>query len=150
MRQCVGVPDLPVLDQLNLVVRDMNAMVAFYRLLGVEIADTDADWQQHHRSAPMRQGVELELDSQSFAQQWNPGRLPGSAPAVIGFRVVERSTVDDIFERLVSAGYTAQHEPHDAFWGARYAIVSDPDGNAVGIMSASDPNRRSRPTPPAS
>jgi uncharacterized glyoxalase superfamily protein PhnB len=36
-----------------------------------------------------------------------------------------------------------QQPPYDAFWGARYAVVSDPDGNAVGIMSPIDPDRRS-------
>jgi predicted enzyme related to lactoylglutathione lyase len=25
--------------------------------------------------------------------------------------------------------------PYDAFWGSRYAIVEDPDGNPVGLMS---------------
>ena len=46
-----------------------------------------------------------------------------------------------------------QQEPYDAFWGARYAVVSDPDGNGVGIMSPIDPaqrrdepRERSRPT----
>jgi hypothetical protein len=38
---------------------------------------------------------------------------------------------------------TALHEPYDAFWGARYAIVEDAGGNAVGIMSPVDPARRS-------
>ena len=40
---------------------------------------------------------------------------------------------------------TSQQEPYDAFWGARYAIVEDPDGNAVGLMSPIDPDRQ-RPT----
>ena len=69
---------------------------------------------------------------------------------MIGFRVAARSTVDETFEQLKSAGYEVQKEPYDAFWGARYAVVADPDGNAVGIMSAVDPSRRSRPTPPSS
>jgi uncharacterized glyoxalase superfamily protein PhnB len=144
------VADLPLLDQVNLVVRDMHAMVAFYRLLGVDIADTDAEWQEHHRSASMDPGVDFDLDSQRFAQQWDAGWPVGSTGAVVGFRVVERSTVDEIFDRLTAAGYAAQQEPYDAFWGARYAVVADPDGNAVGIMSASDPARRSGATPPAS
>jgi hypothetical protein len=35
--------------------------------------------------------------------------------------------------------------PYDAFWGARYAIVADPDGNEVGLMSPRDDDRRSFP-----
>ena len=38
----------PVLNQLDLVVRDMDRTLAFYRLLGVEIPD-EAVWR---RSAP--------------------------------------------------------------------------------------------------
>jgi uncharacterized glyoxalase superfamily protein PhnB len=92
---------------------------------------------------------QVNLDSQAFARQWNQG-WPGSANGtVLGFRVVERATVDQLCDRLASAGYLVQQSPYDAFWGAHYAIVADPDGNSVGIMSASDPSRRSRPTPPA-
>ncbi|HYK71080.1 MAG TPA: VOC family protein, partial [Streptosporangiaceae bacterium] len=70
---------------------------------------------------------------------WNGGR------AVIGFRVSSRERVDELYSQLTADGYAGQQPPYDAFWGARYAIVEDPDGNAVGIMSPSDPDRRSRP-----
>ena len=40
---------------------------------------------------------------------------------------------------------TPHLEPIDAFWGARYAVVNDPDGNHVGIMSPSDEEHRSVP-----
>ena len=43
----------------------------------------------------------------------------------------------------------SQQPPFDAFWGARYAIVEDPDGNSVGLMSPVDPTRRSPMPPPA-
>ena len=50
-----------------------------------------------------------------------------------------------IYADLVAAGYRRQQPPYDAFWGARYAVIEDPDGNAVGIMSPVDPDRRSQP-----
>jgi uncharacterized glyoxalase superfamily protein PhnB len=56
--------------------------------------------------------------------------------------VVERETVDAIYSDLTGAGYAGQQPPYDAFWGARYAVVADPDGMSVGIMSAIDPARR--------
>ena len=62
---------------------------------------------------------------------------------MIGFRVERRETVDAIYADLVAHGAVGQQPPWDAFWGARYAVVEDPDGNAVGIMSAMDPARRS-------
>ncbi len=42
-----------------------------------------------------------------------------------------------------------QQDPYDAFWGARYAVVSDPDGNGVGIMSPPDPAMRTAPPEPS-
>ena len=142
-------PDRPVLDKVNVIVRDMPAMLAFYRLLGLDIPDFDPTWDEHHRSASAGEGLDLDLDSQRFARQWNRGWPPGTTGPMVGFRVAARSTVDETFERLRSAGYEVQQEPYDAFWGARYAVLADPDGNAVGIMSAVDPSRRSRPTPPS-
>jgi catechol 2,3-dioxygenase-like lactoylglutathione lyase family enzyme len=141
--------DRPVLDQVNLVVRDMDAMVAFYRQLGVEVEQPPAAWEKHHRSARMPEGIDLDLDSSVFASQWNRGWPPGGSGPVLGFRVSQRETVDALYARLTGAGYEGQQAPYDAFWGARYALVADPDGNTVGIMSESDPARRSQPTPPS-
>ena len=144
------VDDQPTFDQINLVVRNMPAMLEFYRALGLDIADVDSGWEQHHRTATADDGFDIDFDSQPFAQQWNGGWPDGATGAVIGFRVIERDTVDDLYRQLTSAGYVGQQEPYEAFWGARYAIVADPDGNSVGIMSTADPSRRSRPTPPDS
>src|SRR5262245_18193383 len=141
--------DLPTLDQINVVVRDMPAMLEFYRVLGLDIDDFDPGWEEHHRKAVTGDGFDIDFDRQAFAQQGNHGWPAGPNGTVIGFRVVERSTVDELFGRLVSAGYKVQQEPYDAFWGARYAIVAVPDGNSVGIMSESDASQRSRPTPPS-
>ena len=49
---------------------------------------------------------------------------------------------------LTGAGYAGQQPPYDAFWGARYAVVEDPDGNPVGLMSPLDPAYRSAPPEP--
>ena len=140
----------PVFNQVNLVVKDMDATVAFYRRLGLDIPDTDPGWQAHHRTAAMPGGLELDFDSEAFAQQWNAGwrSRPDGAMGVLGFRLPSREAVDDLYAELTDAGYRSQQAPYDAFWGARYAIVEDPDGNAVALMSPADPARRSTPTPP--
>ncbi len=46
---------------------------------------------------------------------------------------------------MTSAGYTGHLAPFDAFWGARYAVIDDPDGNHVGIMSPMDQKYASAP-----
>jgi uncharacterized glyoxalase superfamily protein PhnB len=130
-------------DQLNLVVTDMDASVAFYRRLGLTIPDTDSQWQNHHRTATVPNGIDLDLDSSEFAQYWNQGWQRGMG--VLGFEVDSRERVDETYRDLVEAGYRGQQPPYDAFWGARYAVIEDPDGNAVGIMSPVNPDERSQP-----
>lgn len=140
--------DRPVFSQLNLIVRDMEASVTFYRRLGLTIPDTEPKWQAHHRSATTPDGLDLDLDSEAFARVWDrgwPGSGSGSgrgSTGVVGFRLATRDAVDRVYADLTGAGYAGQQEPWDAFWGARYAVVEDPDGNAVGLMSPIDPARR--------
>ena len=132
-------------NQLNLVVRDIEASVAFYRRLGLEF---DARGPEEHRSATNAGALDFDLDGRGFARVWNSGAADASA-VVIGFGVASREEVDRLYEELTAAGYRGQQRPYDAFWGARYAIVEDPDGNPVGLVSPSDPERRSWPPGPA-
>ncbi len=132
------------LDQINLVVSDVDATRAFYAHLGVAFDDpADAFWAEHHISA-VDVPLDLDLDSTAFASKWNAG-WPGGSGAVLGFKVNRRDEVDSLVETLAAQGVPVQQPPYDAFWGARYAVVSDPDGNSVGIMSPVDPDRRSPP-----
>ncbi len=106
--------DRPVLDQINLVVRDMNAALEFYRRLGVDIPDRDPAWDADHRSAVTPGGIDFDLDSTEFAAKWNQG---GGAPgAVLGFKVATREAVDRCYEDLTGAGHNGQQVPYDAFW----------------------------------
>ncbi len=140
--------DGPRLDQINLVVRDMAAMADFYRQLGVQIKDPAPPWDRHHRAASVDDGLALDLDSREFAAVWNAGWPEGAAGIVIGFRLPSREAVDQTHEELTGAGYISQQPPYDAFWGARYAVVEDPDSNSVGLMSPIDPARRTAPPAP--
>jgi len=144
----------PTLNQINLVCGDLSASIAFYRRLGVEIADA-AVWRTatgaHHANATSGsedQAIHFDLDSTAFAQIWNSGwkgrtYLPGRV--VVGFRLPARTDVDDVFRDMIGAGYRGLQEPHGAFWGARYAIIEDPDGIAVGLMSPISPEKNSPP-----
>jgi uncharacterized glyoxalase superfamily protein PhnB len=138
----------PVLEQVNVVVGDMAAAVAFYRLLGLEVQEPEAPWDRHHRAVSVGEARHFDLDSSDFASHWNAGWARGDTGAVIGFRVSSRDAVDELYERLTAAGHPGQQPPYDAFWGARYAVVQDPAGNAVGIMSPSDEAHRSEPPAP--
>jgi predicted enzyme related to lactoylglutathione lyase len=138
----------PVLDQLNIVVRDMAAAVEFYRHLGLTIDDVTgewAHWADHHRTARTSGGLDFDLDSVQSAKGWNQAQTDDRTGPIIGFRLPTREAVDERYAAVTGAGYQGLQPPFDAFWGARYAIVEDPEGNPVGLMSPVDPARRTPP-----
>ena len=105
------------LEQINIVVRDMQRSLAFYRLLGVSIEGMRgaewAEWARHHVNGTTSNGVRVEFDSVAFAKQWNPGldepRL-GSAVIPI-FHVSSREEVDRVHARVTAAGHRATGRP---------------------------------------
>jgi uncharacterized glyoxalase superfamily protein PhnB len=82
-------------------------------------------------------GSALELDSVPMTRSYDPnwGEPAAGGRSVIMFGLPTREAVDQLYADLTGAGHTGHLEPFDAFWGARYAIVDDPDGNHVGLMS---------------
>lgn len=139
------------LDQVNLVVSDVQASSAFYARLGLDFSDGgDPAWAAHHVSVLHGDStpLDVDLDSETFARRWDQGWSGGSG-AILGFKVDTRDEVDALVAALAADGVPVQQEPYDAFWGARYAVVSDPDGNGVGIMSPVDPAQRRNEPPPS-
>lgn len=140
----------PELHMLNLVVGDTAASVDFYRRLGVELPSGEEPSDVH---VAMRTpgGFSLELDTAESVRLWHAGwrAEPASTRMVIGFALPSRAAVDDRYAELTAAGYAGRQPPFDAFWGARYAIVADPDGNDVGLMSPMDQARGTWPPEPS-
>ena len=132
------------LDQINLVVGDMAATAAFYRLLGVELPEDAAV----HAEAKF-ESLSFELDDPDSARWWHAGWRATPGPRVVlTFRTSSRDEVDEVYAALTTAGHPAVQPPFDAFFGSRYAIVSDPDGNDVALMSAPEEAYRLRTWPP--
>lgn len=138
-------------NQLNLVVRDMKASADFYRRLGCDVPEVEPDMKEppfHLACGVKNEEFDFDLDAENFAQVWNAawkGREDLRGKIVLGFHVETRERVDELSGNLASAGYRVLQPAHDAFWGARYAIVEDPDGVAVGIMSPTDDTKRHWP-----
>ena len=140
----------PRLDQINLVSQDVPATVEFYRLLGVDVPDVPDEWNAHHRSSASSDGasgpegaLDFDIDSVAFAAHWGAAGM-GTGP-VLGFRVAAREAVDELYERLTAAGHAGVRAPYDAFFGVRFAVVLDPGGTSVGLMSESSGEHRSAP-----
>jgi uncharacterized glyoxalase superfamily protein PhnB len=127
------VADQPVLSQLNVIVRDMDATLAFYRGLGFVI---DAEPGASHVELPLANGLVVEFDDAGSVAMWDSG-WPGSTGGsiVLGVALLSRAAVDAAYAEITAAGQAGRQPPFDAFWGSRYAIVEDPDGNPVGLMS---------------
>jgi uncharacterized glyoxalase superfamily protein PhnB len=133
----------PNLNQLNIVARDFDRTLAFYRRLGVDIEESGGGDGIRHVAVTLGNGLLLEFDNVELARMYNAARRQGAGSGVvIGFSVATREAVDERYADLVAAGYEGRQPPWDAFWGARFAIVADPEGNDVGIMSPIEQARK--------
>jgi uncharacterized glyoxalase superfamily protein PhnB len=136
------------LNQVNIIAKDFEATLKFYRLVGLEIPEPMAQPPGAlHATAKADGGSVLELDNEHLGRMYNAGvrsKAGGHAP-IIGIAVESREQVDATYARLVAAGHQGRQPPYDAFWGSRYAVVADPEGNDVGLMSPPDEKHRSWP-----
>ena len=138
----------PKFNLIDLVARDYDATVAFYRRLGVEVDDGPRGEIRH---AHLEFGeTTIHIDNEPLAALYNSSwRAPPQSRVVVGFRVASRDEVDERYAEMTGVGYAGAQRPYDTFWGARYAILVDPDGNHVGLMSPSEDARKCWPPKPA-
>lgn len=138
----------PALNQLNIVAGDFDATIEFYRRLGLDVAEVPRSPDGiRHAKTHLPNGFLLEFDNPVLARLYNAAwrRPEGSGRFVIGFTLPTREAVDRCYAELLAAGYAGRQPPYDAFRRQRYAIVADPDGNDVGLMSPPDEARRMWP-----
>jgi uncharacterized glyoxalase superfamily protein PhnB len=123
------------LNLIGLVVEDMARSLAFYRLLGLDLPP-EADGQPHAETT-LAGGLRLAWDTvetvQSFDPDWKPPT--GGHRIALAFRFDGPAEVDAAYDELVAQGHHGHKAPWDAPWGQRYAIVDDPDGNAVDLFA---------------
>jgi catechol 2,3-dioxygenase-like lactoylglutathione lyase family enzyme len=126
------------LSLIELVVADMAATLAFYRRVGLDIPP-DAD-QQPHVDIELKGGLRLAFDTEDTIRSFDPewSRPPaGGHRVAIAFACDSPAEVDAAYADLAGAGYHGHLAPWDAFWGMRYAVVHDPDGNPVDLFALS-------------
>jgi uncharacterized glyoxalase superfamily protein PhnB len=123
---------MPQLDAIGIVSSHLERTRAFYRLLGVEIAEGD-----DHVEATLPNGLRLMVDAEEVMRSFRPDwkRETGNQLA-LAFACASPAEVDETYARVVEAGFTGEKEPFDAFWGHRYATVLDPDGVPVDLFAA--------------
>ena len=99
----------PRFEQVNLVVADMDASIAFYRLLGLDIPDGSIwrDGAGAHCRARLSNNFDLEFDSPALARAYNKGwdeANAGSGRVALMFRMPSLASVDEMFATLTEAG----------------------------------------------
>lgn len=123
------------LDLVGIVVADMGKALAFYRRLGVDVPAT-ADGEPHVEVG-LPGGLRLAFDTEdtirSFLPEWRPPT--GGGRTSLAFVVPQPADVDALYAELTAAGHHGELAPFDAFWGQRYAVLHDPDGNAVDLFA---------------
>ena len=125
----------PTFNAIGITVTDMARSLAFYRHLGLEFAP--ADDAEGHVEYEHPGGVRIMFDTvsviHSFDPDWQP---PLGGPAMsLAFECSDAADVDRTVAEVLQAGFNVHREPWDAFWGQRYATVSDPDGNHVDLFA---------------
>jgi uncharacterized glyoxalase superfamily protein PhnB len=63
---------------------------------------------------------------------WSP---PRDGRISLAFQCDSPAEVDAMYKKITEAGHEGHVEPFDAFWGQRYAVVHDPDGNSVDLYA---------------
>jgi uncharacterized glyoxalase superfamily protein PhnB len=126
----------PRLDLIGLVVSDMAASLAVYRRLGLDLPP-DADGRPHVELT-LPGGLRLAWDTVETVRSFDPhwSAPSGGHRMALAFDCGSPAEVDSTYAELVGAGCAGHLAPFDAVWGQRYAVVLDPDGNAVDLFSA--------------
>ena len=126
----------PRLNAFSVVVADRAATLAFYRSIGLEIP-TSGD-AEPHVGVDLGGGITLMFDTVEVVRSMYPDWQPPSDAShrmAMAVECASPSEVDATHARLVAAGAPSEKEPFDAFWGQRYAVVLDPDGNPVDLYA---------------
>jgi len=116
----------PQIDAIGVAVSNMALAIAFYSRLGLEFPPESES--QPHAEAMLGSSVRLMLDTEAMLRQIDPdwSATPGGRLG-LAVRLPDSGAVDLLYAELAAEGLGVK-APWDAFWGQRYAVVSDPDG----------------------
>ena len=120
------------LNAIGIVASDVGRSITFYRLLGVDFPEEG----EGHIEATLPSGTRFMLDEESVVKSFRPDwtRDTGNQLA-LAFECSSPAEVDELWNRANNAGFEADKEPWDAFWGQRYAQLRDPDGVPVDLFA---------------
>jgi len=126
---------MTTLSAVSIVTADMSRALDFYTALGLVLESGGPD-QPHSDLGGA--GIRVMLDTEEVIRSIDPQwRRPEGGPAVtLAFGCGAPQEVDATAASLAADGAPVVRAPWDAFWGQRYAVVADPDGNPVDLFAA--------------
>jgi catechol 2,3-dioxygenase-like lactoylglutathione lyase family enzyme len=114
------------------LVDDVARSLTFYEHLGFKFPPEA--YGETHVEIQLPGGLQIYWELAQMTDLSAPDYRPAPHGRVtLGFQVDSTEDVDALFAKLKGFGYKVDRTPWDAPWGARYAIVYDPDGNLVVI-----------------
>jgi uncharacterized glyoxalase superfamily protein PhnB len=120
-------------DAIGIVSENPARSVEFFKILGVEIKQYE---NSGHYEGKTPSGVRIMLDTVDVIRTMNPNWQKATGNGIVMcFKQPSPQNVDEIYKRVVDAGFSGIKSPWDAFWGQRYACVSDPDGNQIDLFA---------------
>lgn len=125
---------------IGMVVNDLSESLSFYRLLGLSIPEGQDD--EFHVEFTGENGLAIGFIPKSTQLQTDPNWIEptGNGRISLQFECASPNEVDATYARLTARGHASFKQPWDAFWGQRFAQVSDPDGNNIGIFAPLNTN----------
>ena len=121
-------------DMIGIVVHDLERSLRFYRLLGLDVPSPKKDEQYVEVTTP--NGYRISWNALSMVKKIEPAWVePIGHRMELAFLCDSPAEVDATYAKLEATGYKGHKAPWDAFWGQRYAIAEDPDGNRVSVFA---------------
>ncbi len=119
----------------DIVVKDLDRALAFYRLLGLDIPPVAADHDGPFNYEPTH-GMALGFMTEAMMAGSPMGWVePVGARISLAFRCDSAAEVDATHARVEAAGHPGMMAPVDSPWGQRYACLRDPDGTRVDLFA---------------
>jgi catechol 2,3-dioxygenase-like lactoylglutathione lyase family enzyme len=121
------------LGVVGIATKDMGRSLLFYRTLGLPVPEG----QEQEPHVQMEAGsISLAWDTVDLLREVYGHWEEASGHRIeLAFDCGAREEVDAVYERVTVAGFRGLKEPWDAFWGQRYAVVEDPDGNQISLYA---------------
>jgi catechol 2,3-dioxygenase-like lactoylglutathione lyase family enzyme len=127
-------------DMIGIVVRDIEQSLRFYRLLGLDVPPPKAG--QHYVEVKTANGYRISWNALAMVKEHDPSWVePVGQRMELAFLCDSPAEVDATYAKLVGAGYPGHKAPWDAFWGQRYAVAVDPDGNRISLFAPLPPKK---------